>query len=58
MKETIGIAFKAYSDSNGGVTPKDLSVAVRQSGLGRKLSDDGLMNLAAMISIQKRKNGE
>jgi hypothetical protein len=57
MKETIEIAFKAYTGSNGRVTPKDLNVAVRQSGLGKTLSD-GLFGVAALISVQKRNNGE
>jgi hypothetical protein len=58
MKDTFDIVVKAYTGSNGRVTPKDLNVAVRKSGLGRKLSDDALFNLAAMISVQKRNNGE
>jgi hypothetical protein len=58
MKDTIDIAFKAYSGSNGRVTPRELNVAIRQSGLGRTLSDEGVFGLAAMISVQKRNNGE
>jgi hypothetical protein len=58
MKDTLEIAFKAYTGSNGRVTPKDLNVAVRQSGLQTTLSDEGLFGLAAMISVQKRNNGE
>ena len=58
MKDTLEIAFKAYTGSNGRVTPKELNVAVRQSGMGRTLSDEGLFGLAAMISVQKRNNGE
>jgi hypothetical protein len=58
MKDTLDIAFKAYTGSNGRVTPKDLNVAVRQSGLAQTLSDEGLFGLAAMISVQKRNNGE
>ena len=58
MKDTLDIAFKAYTGSNGRVTPKDLNVAVRQSGLAQTLSDEGLLSLAAMISVEKRNNGE
>jgi hypothetical protein len=58
MKDTIDIVFKAYTGSNGRVTPKDLNVAVRQSGMGLTLSDKGLYGVAALISVQKRNNGE
>jgi hypothetical protein len=39
------------------ITPRELNVAIRQSGLGRTLSDEGLFGLAAKISVQKRNNG-
>jgi hypothetical protein len=58
MVETIDIAVRAFNGSNGRVTPKDLNVMVRQSGIGHTLSDDGLFNFAALISIRKRRNGE
>lgn len=58
IKDTLAIAFKAYSGSNGRVTPRELNVAIRQSGLGRPLSDEGVFGLAAKISGQKRNNGE
>lgn len=58
MKETLNLAFKAYVGSNGRVTPKDLNVALRKSGLGKTLSDEGFVNLAAMISVEKRNRGE
>jgi len=58
MKDTLDIAFKAYTGSNGRVTPRELNVAIRQSGLGRTLSDEGVFGLAAMISVRKRNNGE
>lgn len=58
MKDTIDIVYKAYTGSNGRVTPKDLNVAVRQSGMGPTLSDEGLYGVAALISVQKRNNGE
>jgi hypothetical protein len=58
MKDTIDIVFKAYTGSNGRVTPKDLNVAIRQSKMGRTLSDKGLYGVAALISVQKRNKGE
>jgi hypothetical protein len=58
MKDTIDIVFKAYTGSNGRVTPKYLNVAVRQSGMGLTLSDEGLYSVAALISVQKRNSGE
>lgn len=58
MIDTVELAFKAYMGSNGRVTPKDINVALRQSGLGAKLSDEGIISLSAMISVEKRKRGE
>jgi hypothetical protein len=58
MKDTLDIAYKAYVGSNGRVTPKDLNVMLRQSGLGETISDQGLYGLAAMISVEKRNRGE
>lgn len=58
MDQTLVIAFKTFSGSNGRVTPKDLNVAVRHSGRGPSLSDDDLYTMAAIISVRKRNNGE
>lgn len=58
MKDTLELAFKAYIGTNGRVLPRDLNVAIRKSGLGATLSDEGVIGLAAMISVQKRNNGE
>ena len=58
MKDTVDIAFRAYVGSNGRVTPKDLNVAIRKSGYGPTMSDDSMLTIAAMISVQKRNNGE
>lgn len=58
MDQTLEIAFKTFSGSNGRVTPKDLNVALRQSGRGPAISDDDIYTMAAIISVQKRNNGE
>jgi len=58
MDQTLEIAFKTFSGSNGRVTPKDLNVAVRKASRGHTLSDDEIYTIAAIISVQKRNNGE
>jgi hypothetical protein len=58
MLDTLDIAMKCFNGSHGRVTPKDLNVALRQSGQARTLTDDDLYTLAAVISVRKRNNGE
>jgi hypothetical protein len=58
MLDTLEIAMKCFNGSNGRVTPKDLNVALRQSGQARTLTDGDIYTVAAVISVRMRNNGE
>jgi hypothetical protein len=58
MMNTFNVVFKINSGSNGRVTPRDLNRMLSDMGsTATRLSDDGLINLGAMISVQKREVG-
>lgn len=57
MINTFDILWKISGGTNGRVTPKDMIEGIRGIN-ATKLSDDGLINIGAMISTYKRDRGE
>jgi hypothetical protein len=59
MMNTFDVVFKIFSGTAGRVTPKDLNILLRTSGpIAKTLSDDGLINIAAMLSSRKIDMGQ
>lgn len=59
MMKTFDVIFKIYNGTEGRVTPKDLNILLSNMGNGAtKLSDDGLINLAALLSVKKQDAGQ
>lgn len=58
MLNTFELVFKIYNGTEGRVTPKDLNILLSNMGnRAQKLSDDGLINLASVLSVQKQDAG-
>lgn len=54
MMDTINLTFKIYNGTGGRVTPSDVSVLLYNMGDNAKhLSDDGIVNLASVLSVQR-----
>jgi hypothetical protein len=59
LHPALDAAFRIYEGSEKRVTPKDLVVFLRSGGAStRKLSDDGLFSMAALMWESKKDNGE
>ena len=59
MISTIDIVFKIVNGTDGRVMPKDLNIFLSELGDGAlKMSDEGLIHSAAMLSVMKQNKGE
>jgi hypothetical protein len=59
MWRTFNMVFKIFNGMEGRVTPKDINIMLSTMGeSAKKLSDDGIINLAAMLSVQRQDAGE
>ncbi|BBH11749.1 hypothetical protein [Chromobacterium haemolyticum] len=55
---TFDVVFKMYSAWNGHITPKDVNAFLHDSGpASASLSDDGLVNMMAVVLEEKRARG-
>jgi hypothetical protein len=58
MWRTFDMVFKIFNGMEGRVTPKDINIMLSTMGeSAKKLSDDGIINLAAMLSVQRQDAG-
>jgi len=58
MYATFDVVFKVVNGTDGRVMPKDLNIFLSSMGEGaKKLSDDGLMRSASLISVMKQNQG-
>jgi hypothetical protein len=56
---TFDVVFKIVNGTDGRVTPKDLNIFLSSMGKGAKtMSDQGLINSAALLSVTKQDRGE
>jgi hypothetical protein len=60
MYDTFNVVFKIYNGSSGHVAPRDVNMALRAMApeQARKISDDGMYSLGALIQEAKKANGE
>ena len=59
MNNTFEVIYKVYKGTEKRVTPKDLNIMLSNMGsAATQLSDDGIFNLAALISVNKQDLGE
>lgn len=55
---TFDMVFKIFNGMEGRVTPKDINIMLSTMGeSAKKLSDEGIINLAAMLSVQRQDAG-
>jgi hypothetical protein len=58
MFTTFDVVFKIVNGTDGRVMPKDLNIFLTRLGKGaRTMSDEGLINSAAMLSVMKQDQG-
>ena len=59
IKNTMNVIFKCYNGSQGHVTPKDISIALRaMPDKSKTISDDSIYFLSAVIQEDKKNRGE
>ncbi|MEX3812147.1 hypothetical protein AB3X96_18095 [Paraburkholderia sp. BR13439] len=60
MYDTFNVVFKIYNGSMGHVTPRDINMALRAMApqQARKINDDAIYTLGAVIQEEKKANGE
>ncbi|REG57629.1 hypothetical protein B0G80_0253 [Paraburkholderia sp. BL6669N2] len=60
MYDTFNVVFKVFNGSMGHVMPRDLNMALRAMApqQARKINDDGIYTLGAVIQEEKKANGE